>query len=264
MTRRFHYSVFTKHWKMALTDLAEHVRKLGFDGVELPIRSGYQIEPQFVATGLPNAAKIFADKGLKIFSVAGPTDEATIAACGETGIPVLRICVGIEGNHYLSEEAKRKKEFDKLVPLLEKHGVKLGIQNHSGKSVATAMQLRSLVKKYDPRHISVIWDVAHNALNGEEPEHAVDILLSHLCMTNLKNAFRKLRTGPEAPYAQWTEYWTTGRHGLASWPRVATELKRRKWTGVLCLSAEYSDHDATEKLLEEDMSFAKYLFDSAG
>jgi sugar phosphate isomerase/epimerase len=262
VAQRFSYSVFTKPWKTALTDLAKHVRKLGFDGIELPVRPGYQVEPRFVAKGLPNAVKILADNGLQIFSIAGPTDEATIAACGEAGVPVIRICVGIEGNHYLAEETRRRKEFDKLVPLLEKHGVKLGLQNHCGKSVANAMQLRSLVKKYDPKKIAVVWDAAHNALNGEEPEHAIDIVWSHLCMVNLKNAFWKLRTGPDAPYAQWTEYWTTGRHGLASWPRVAAELKRRNWTGVLCLSAEYSDRDYVDRLIGEDMSFAKYLFDS--
>jgi sugar phosphate isomerase/epimerase len=262
MSKRFQYSVFTKPWKLALTDLAEHVKRLGFDGVELPVRDGYQVEPGFVARGLPNAAKVFADSGLKIFSVAGPTDEKSIAACAESGVPVIRICVGIEGNRYLAEEARRRKEFDKLLPLLQKYGVKLGLQNHCGKSVANAMQLRGLVHKYDPKHIGVVWDPAHNALNGEEPEHAIDIVLSHLCMVNLKNAFWKLRTGPEAPYAQWQEYWTTGRHGLASWPRVATELKRRNWSGVLCLSAEYSDHDAVEQLIADDLSFARYLFDS--
>jgi sugar phosphate isomerase/epimerase len=247
---------------MALTDLAAHVSKLGFHGVELPIRPGYQVEPAFVYRGLPNAVKIFADAGLKVFSVAGAADESTIAACGESGVPMIRMCVGIEGNSYLAEEEKRRRDFDSLLPLLEKHKVCLGLQNHSGKSVANAMQLRSLVKDYDPNLISAVWDAAHNALNGEEPEHAIDIVWSHLRMVNLKNAYRKLRTGPEAPYAQWSEYWTTGRHGLASWPRVAAELKRRRWSGVLCLSAEYTDHESVNRLIAEDLEFARYLFDS--
>jgi sugar phosphate isomerase/epimerase len=263
MSKRFLYSVFTKPWKLAVSDLADYVKRLGFNGIELPVRKGYQVEPAFVAKGLPNAARVLADSGLKIFSVAGPTDEATIAACAESEVPLIRICVGIEGNRYLAEESRRRKEFDKLIPLLEKYGVKVGIQNHCGKSVANAMQLRSLLHKYDPKHIGVVWDPAHNALNGEEPEHAIDIVLPHLCMVNLKNAFWKLRTGPEAPYAQWQEYWTMGRYGLASWPRVAAELKRRNWSGVLCLSAEYSDQGAVDRLVPEDLSFARYLFDSA-
>jgi hypothetical protein len=79
-------------------------------------------------------------------------------------------------------------------------------------------------------------------------------------MVNLKNAFWRRRNGPEADHAQWDTYWTSGRQGLASWPRVAAELKRRHWRGVLCLSAEYSDHDAVNRLIVDDLAFARSLF----
>src|SRR6185437_5552353 len=89
------FSVFTKPWKMPLPQLGAFVKKLGFDGIELPVRPGFQVEPENVSRGLPEAARILTDHGLTIQSVAGPTDEATIAACGELGIPIIRICVGI-------------------------------------------------------------------------------------------------------------------------------------------------------------------------
>ncbi|MCC6444536.1 MAG: hypothetical protein IT210_13910 [Armatimonadetes bacterium] len=80
-------------------------------------------------------------------------------------------------------------------------------------------------------------------------------------MMNLKNAFWERVNGPEADHARWRHYWTTGRHGLAFWPCVAAELKKRNYTGVLCLIAEYSDHEAVGRLIAEDIAFARSLFE---
>jgi sugar phosphate isomerase/epimerase len=254
------YSVFTKPWKMPVAELGHHVRELGFDGIELPVRPGYQVEPERVEKELPQVARQLADFGLKITSVAGPTDEPTMAACAEAGIPIIRICVGIGPEGYLASEARLQKEYDALVPLLDRYGVTLGIQNHCDRCVCNAMGLRSLIGKYEPRHVAAVWDAAHNALNGEDPELAIDIVWSHLCMVNLKNAFWQRKNGPEAEHAQWRPYWTTGRHGLASWPRVAAELKKREFRGCLCLTAEYSDEPAVNRLIAADLAFAKSLF----
>lgn len=257
---RFLYSVFTKPWKMPAPELGKFVHELGFDGIELPVRPGFQVEPENVARDLPKVARQLADNGVKIYSVAGPTDEATIAACGELEIPVIRVMISIRNESYLAKVAQTQKEYDELIPLLEKHGVTIGVQNHCDNCVSNAMGLRHVVEKYDPEHIAAVWDAAHNALNGEPPELAIDIVWSHLCMVNLKNAFRRRRNGPEAEYAQWGVYWTSGRQGLASWPRVADELKKRNWRGVLCLTAEYSDHDSVDRLIAGDIAFAKSLF----
>ena len=91
--------------------------------------------------------------------------------------------------------------------------------------MANAVGLRRLVETYDPQHIGIVWDAAHEALNGGLPDLALDTVWSHLCMVNLKNAFWRRTNGPEAKNAQWEVYWTSGRYGLASWPDVAHELE---------------------------------------
>jgi sugar phosphate isomerase/epimerase len=245
---------------MPLPELGKHVSGLGFEAVELPVRPGFQVEPPNVAKGLPEAARVLADFGLKIASIAGPTDEATMAACAEAGVPTIRVMARIGPEGYLASEASVQKEYDALVPLLERYGVRIGIQNHCDGFVANAIGLRRLIEWYNHRHFGAVWDAAHNALNGEDPELAIDIVWSHLCMVNLKNAFWLRKNGPEAEHAQWSHYWTTGRHGLASWPRVAAELKKRDYRGVLCLTAEYSDHAAVNRLAVEDLAFARSLF----
>jgi sugar phosphate isomerase/epimerase len=255
------FTVFTKPWKMPLPELSAFVRRLGFDGVELPVRPGYQVEPETIATGLPEAVRILAGDGLTIASVAGPSDEPTIAACGELGIPIIRICVDVPaGRGYLEQEAQLQREFDALVPILDRYKVTLGIQNHYGRSVANAMGIRHLIERYDPRHIGAVLDPAHCGLNGEIPELALDIVWSHLRMVNLKNAFWQRTNGPEAQVAHYKPYWTSGRQGLCSWERVAGELRQRNYRGTICLTAEYSDTDSVDRLIAEDCVYARSLF----
>ncbi len=70
-------SVFTKPWKMSLPELARFVSGLGFDGIELPVRPGYQVEPHQINRDLPLAVRTLADHGVRITSVATePTPEA--------------------------------------------------------------------------------------------------------------------------------------------------------------------------------------------
>ncbi len=254
------FSVFTKPWKMELNELGKFVSGLGFDGIELPVRDEYQVPPDKVEQ-LPAAAKVLADYGVEICSIAGPTDERTIAACAEAGVPTIRVCVSVGEDGYLATEARVQKEYDELVPMLDSYGVRIGVQNHCNNCVANAVGTLRLIEKYDPKHVGAVWDPAHCALDGEIPEIAVDVLWSHLCMVNLKNGIWQRTNGPEAEVAEWQSYWTSGRQGLASWPRVAELLVKRGWEGVVCLCAEYSDHDEVERLIAEDMAFARPLFE---
>jgi sugar phosphate isomerase/epimerase len=244
---------------MTIPELGEFVHRLGFSGIEYPVRPGYPVTPENVEE-LPRAVRQLSECGVAMTSIAGPTDERTIAACAEAGVPLIRVMVPVGSKGYLASVADAQREYDALLPLLERYGVHLGVQNHSDRFVCNAMGLRHLVERYDPRYIGAAWCVGHTALNGEDPELAIDIIWSHLLQVKFKNAFWRRKTGPEADDVQWVHYWTTGRQGLASWPRVAAELKRRGFRGVICLDAEYSDHASVDRLIVEDITFAKTLF----
>ena len=258
--KRMKFSVFTKPWRtMPLQKLASKVRQLGFDGIELPVRPGFQVEPENAERDLPAASALMAGFGLKIFSVACSTDEGTIAACAAAGVPLLRTMIAIGPEGYLASVANTQRVFDGLLPMLERYQVTLGVQNHCGRYVQNAMGLKHLLVRYDSKRIAAVWDAAHNALNGEEPELALDIIWQHLALVNLKNAFWQRINGPEAEFAIWQPYWTSGQHGLASWPRVLAELRRRAYDGVVCLTAEYSDESSTDRAIASDLSFARKL-----
>jgi sugar phosphate isomerase/epimerase len=183
-----------------------------------------------------------------------------IEACGRLGIPLIRVMAPIGADGYFATEARLRAMYRELAPALRDSGVRLGVQNHSGRYVCHAMGLWRLLDGLDPGLFGAVWDPAHNALEGEEPDLALEIIGPRTFMVNLKNAFRRRVNGPEAEAAEWEIYWTGGRHGLASWPRVAELLRARGYAGVVCLPAEYSDEDAVDRLIVEDLHLARSLF----
>jgi hypothetical protein len=47
---------------------------------------------------------------------------------------------------------------------------------------------------------------------------------------------------------------------LSDWPQVARELKRRGYRGDVCLSAEYTDQNAVDRLIAQDLAYARKCF----
>ncbi|MGG1519363.1 sugar phosphate isomerase/epimerase [Paenibacillus oryzisoli] len=259
----YSFSVFTKPWKsLPAEQLAEKVRTLGFDGIEFPIREGFQVEPHNAAEALPKLSRLMADYGLRIYSVAASTEESVFAACAEAGVPVIRIMLDIDFDEgYWQSEKRIRAYIAGLQPLCERYGVKVGVQQHTGRTrVKTAAGLLRFLEHTDPRCFGAIWDAGHDGLRGEGPDIGLDMLWPQLCMVNLKNAYYRQTNPEDEQQAQWETVFTTGRRGMASWPAVARCLEQRQYEGVLCLTAEYEDERLIDRHIAEDIAYAKEVF----
>ena len=266
MTRKNEFALFVKPWKsLTLAELGKHVRQLGFDLIELPVRPGFPCQPEMIERDLPQAIATLADEGVRVLNVTVSLpldDERLYAACAEAGVPMNRVMFRRGDLGYWEAEAEARRQLDLALPYCERYDIQIGVQNHSGKFVGVnAFGLHHLLKDYDPKYVGAIWDPAHNALEGMDPEPAIDVIESHLSVVNLKNAFWKLVSGPEAEVADWQIYWTSGRHGRTSWRRVADKLKAIEYSGPMCFSAEYSVEEEVDRLIVEDLVFAQKLFD---
>jgi sugar phosphate isomerase/epimerase len=270
-SRKNRFTVFTKAWpQLDLPELGDLVRELGFDGIELPVRTGFQVTPETVTRRLPEAARILAERGVKIGSVAASIDEPTIAACGESGVPIIRVMARIDpAAGYRECELALRRQYDAVLPLLRKHGVTIGVQNHSGSFIGSAIGIIHLIEGYDPKLVGIVLDPAHCGLAGEPDAMAIDVAWSHLLLVNLKSGYWRRTAGPEIPDAPWRWYWTIGGQGISLWRTVATELQRRGYRGDLCLSAAYSTSLETDEmrtgddvlpLLAQDLRYARSLF----
>ena len=260
-------AVFVKPWKaLQLVELAGHIQSLGFDLIELPVRPGFAVEPQNIETDLPAAVKLLAEHGIRVLNVTVDlplNDERWYQACAAAGLGMNRVMFRRGEMDYRRAEAEARRQLESALPLCEQYDLQIGIQNHNGRFVAVhEIGLYRLVKDYDRRYIAAIWDPAHNALEGMDADAALDILEPHLCAVNLKNAYWRRMSGPEAALAQWQVYFTSGAQGRASWPRVVARLKAMNYRGPICFSAEYTDESAVDELIVQDLAFARGLLEA--
>lgn len=256
------YSIFTKPWKEKNADeLGRMVNDLGFNGIEYPLRPGYQVDINNPKAGLKEFTKVLASHGVSVTSVASSTEESVFEACAESGVPLIRIMYGADMvNGYMKCESSMKKDIERFLPFCRQYDVKVGIQHHYGNMVCNSMEMRHLLEDYDPGCVGAIWDAAHSGLAGEEPEQALDIVWDHLVLVNFKAALYRLKTGPEAGEALYERYFTTGRNGLCSWRRAIKYLCDHGYSGIVCLPAEYNDEANVEAYAREDLVYAKQLF----
>jgi sugar phosphate isomerase/epimerase len=168
-------AVFTKPWPQdSVADLAQRVAALGFDSAELPVRPGYQVDVGAAEKELPNLVSVFADHGLTVASVATVLDERAFAGCANAGIGLIRVMAPITRAEYLRSEEEVRTRLVNALPLCERYGVKIGVQQHYGDNVCDATGLRLLLEGVDHRWVGAIWDAAHDALAGLEPENGLD------------------------------------------------------------------------------------------
>lgn len=271
------YSVFTKPWKdISLEELASYVARMGFDAVEYPLREGYQVQPSDGERGVKHLCETFRAQGIEVASIAGGVDvqvtnnttdvlgidERLFAGCSDNGIPVIRICQSMDKSLDFHKNIEIiKSKYDRLIPYCEKYNVKIGVQMHCGYQISNSAETYILLKDYDPKYIAAVWDSGHSGLAGNEPEAAIDTVWDMLCMVNFKAAFRRRTNGPEMVPAQWTVHWTTGKNACGSWKRAVDHLKKRDYSGIVCLPAEYSDEDNVDNYIKQDIAFIKELFE---
>lgn len=247
-------TVFTKPWMEPLPALADKLVELGVDGVELAVRPGYQVVPEHVGRDLPAAIRTLAQRGLQVRSIAGSVDEATIAACGDGGVGIIRVCAPIDMDiGYLASIDRYRRQFDAVLPLLDRFGVSVGVQNHYGNHVGSAVGMLHLIERYDPRHVCAVLDMAHCAVDGEPTAMAVDIVKDRLNgLVNFKSAFHRRANGPEED-AVYKVHWTTHQHGGYSWREFVHCLRAIEFSGAYCLPAEYSDPSGQGQRMGEDV-----------
>ncbi|SNT27362.1 sugar phosphate isomerase/epimerase family protein [Tropicimonas sediminicola] len=264
-------TVFTKPWTEPLPALADKLAGLGFDGVELAVRPGYQVVPEMVTADLPGAVRLLEERGLKTASIASEPDEATIEACGAAGVGIIRICAPIDMEAgYLASIDRYRRRFDALLPVLERTGVAIGVQNHYGENVGSAVGLAHLLSGYDPKQICAVLDMAHCAVDGEPVRMAVDIARPHLNgLVNFKSACHLRANGPEME-ADYVVHWTTHDHGGYNWRDLVSALHGAGVTGAFCMPAEYSQQagrtgqrmgDEILPFLRKDIAHLKALID---
>lgn len=252
-------TVFSKPWPDdTIGKLANRLRSLGFEGLELAVRDGYQVTPDTVETELAGAVSALRDEGLDVHSVASELTEAVFAGCARAGVPLIRIQVSVpvkEG--YFAAKDRFRKSLDTLMPLCERYDVSIAVQIHSGQHLARSTEVMETIRDYSPKHVTVVWDVGHAAIVGEDPEYGVSTCGAHLSLANFKN-FRFERVGDGI----FRRINCVGDEGLGSWAAAVEVLSLAKYTGAYCVSAAYGPGDDVDSCAKHDCDYLRNLIAS--
>jgi len=151
--------------------IAEVLARLDFDGADITLRPGGQIEPENAKKELPKAVKTLLNSGismpLMVTSVTDADDKLsveTLKIAADSGIKYYRM-------GWLAYDFKKsiqqnldgyKSQVEKLAKLNEKLGIHGGYQNHSGLHIgAPVWDLYELLKDVDPHYMGVQYDIRH-------------------------------------------------------------------------------------------------------
>jgi sugar phosphate isomerase/epimerase len=254
------WSVFTKPWPhLPVAELADLVAGMGFDAVEFPLRPGFQIDLDDLPRSATRAAAVLADAGLGITSVASTPSAAVFGTCADLGIPVIRIMAPVAPTGYAATDAELRRYLDTLVPLCKRFGVRVGIQPHVDDYIADSFELAHLLTDYDPAHIGAVWDSAHDALARKPPKHTLPALWSHLAVVNFKNARYEPGGRRRDGSRMWTTEFVAGADGLGDWAEAAGTLVAGRFSGNICMAAEFTDETDLEHKVARDFAYLRSL-----
>jgi sugar phosphate isomerase/epimerase len=156
--------------------IAEVLVRTGFDGADITVRSGGQIEPENAKAELPKAAKTLQKAGLvlpmmvtAITDTNNPVEVNLLQVAADAGIKYYRLgWLTYDFSKTIQQNLDGfKGKFERLAKLNEKLGIHGGYQNHSGMQVgAPVWDLYDLVKDVDPKYLGVQYDIRHAQTEG--------------------------------------------------------------------------------------------------
>lgn len=169
--------IFTKCLQfLNFDEIGEVLVNLGFDGADVTVRPGGQIDPKNAKTELPLAVKTLQKYGIPMPMIAtditdpyAPFAMETLQAAADSGVKYYRTG---SLNYDLTKSIQQnldghKKTIEKLAEVNEKLGIHGGYQNHSGLYVgAPVWDLYELLKDVNPRYMGVQYDIRHAVTEG--------------------------------------------------------------------------------------------------
>lgn len=254
--------VFTKPFNsLSFDQLAEGVAKLGFDGIEAPIRGGGHIDPTRVEDELPELVEALKKRNLEITvltsDVNDPNDPLTtkvLKTAAGLGIKRYRMkYLRYDFNKPIEKQLSEwKPQIKDLAAMNGELGIRAVYQNHaSGKLLGAPLwDLKEVLEGIPVEQIGVAYDIRHATVEGGQ---------------SWPISFRMIRPHIDTVYAK-DFRWVSGRpqnvplgEGQVN-PRIFDLLAESNFEGPISLHEEYLDHRKPELV---DQHFAAMKTDFA-
>jgi sugar phosphate isomerase/epimerase len=242
--------LFTKMFGGAPVDrIAPVARELGFDGIDLLIRDGFQVsptEPQKIA----KAVAALKDAGLTVpMATTDITDpaqaptQAIFEACAEAGIKVVRLGYWkydpVPGYSTLREGAQQ--DLEAIAAIASATGVKAAIQLHGGTIHGSGAQTAALLDGHDPAVLGAYPDPGNQVVQDgrEDWRFTFDVLKPWLCCVGVKNGGWFVGELAGSGQRRWRSDWLGIADGMVPWDEVAAYLLESSYDGPLSFHSHY-------------------------
>lgn len=242
--------LFTKLFRgRSLEEIGASAAALGFDGIDLLIRPGHQVEPGDPAA-IAAAVRRLAEDGLAtpmattdLTDAAAPWAEPSLAACAEAGIGLIRLGYWkydpARGYAACFEAARR--DLDGLAVLAAKTGVRLAIQLHGDTIHGSGAQTAALLADHDPALVGAYPDPGNQTVQDgrEDWRFTLDILRPWLCCVGVKNGGWFAGELAASGQRRWRSDWLGIPDGMVPWDEIAAFLVETGYAGPLSFHSHY-------------------------
>lgn len=268
-------SIFTKHLQFLKGDaLADAIAAMGFDGADVALRKGGNIEPARAREEFPKLVKALVSRGIAVPMITGDIVDAD-SAHAETVLGVLQD-LGIRyyrwgGFRYdytkplAAQIEAAKPRVAKLAELNRKHSVCAIYHTHSGPGQlgASIWDLHELLRGLDPALVGINYDVGHATVEGGFGGwiNSFHIAGDHLRGIALKD-FVWTRTKAGA-----RPQWCPVGEGMVNFAEFFAMVARRGFNGPVQVHYEYplggAENGKTEIAIPKEQVFAAMKKDLA-
>lgn len=244
--------VFTKPFNsLTFDELAAEVARIGFAGIEAPIRRGGHIEPDQVADRLPDLVAALRRRNCEVSILTSdinradaPDTERTLSTAAALRIPFYRM------KYFKYDESRPvrqqiiewKAALRDLAAMNRELGITAVYQNHAGRNYfgAPIWDLHLALEDIDPSEIGVAYDIRHATVEaGTSWPIAFRLIRPHIKVVYVKDFVWGESRPTNVPLGQ-------GRVQDAFFRM----LKSSGFSGPISLHEEYLDHRKPELVPE--------------
>jgi sugar phosphate isomerase/epimerase len=262
--------MFTKLFKgRSLDAVAADLAALEFDGVDLLIRPGHQLEPA-APDAIGPAVRLLAAAGLAVpmatTDVVDPDDSVSarvLGACADSGIRLVRLGYfrSDPATPYAAAFDAARRALDGLTRLAARSGVTLALQLHGRTIHASGAQAAALLRDHDPRHLAAYPDPGNQATQDgrEDWRFTFEILRPWLACVGVKNGGWFPAGRNQAGQRQWRAEWLGIADGMVPWDDILPHLRQQGFAGVLSLHSHYEGMPLAQALdqTRADLAFVR-------
>lgn len=245
------YVMFAKHLQeWPLEKAGAVVKSMGFDGLDLTVRTAGYVLPENVRTDLPKAVQTLADCGLEVPMMTShivdiETDHSrdVMATAAEVGVRELKL--GYHTYQQFGEfraavdDAKRKLEG--IAAAAAQYGVRGNLHVHSNNFVtANPAVIWWLLKDFDPAVLGAYIDPGHMVIEGGKDvwRQGLELLGDRANLMAVKS-MGWFFCPDESRTGRWRDRMLPLPKGMVDWVRVWQCLDQLGFDGVVSLHSEY-------------------------